>query len=464
MQPDGRKAPKKPASRWRVVSSLVPEAGAEIQNILEKLPTALERVWPLTRIHRRELPRDIRALSEALTSRRSDLKYNYWQRPAAISAYLYYFLPWNLARLCRLLPALPLARPVLREAAAPLLLDAGSGPLTLPLALWISRPEWRSAPLSLLALDAIRHPLELGKALLETIARENGHKPWQIQYATGAVEALPRLAPYQNQGGAPLYPLLATAANVLNELGMDQESGSERLLAAWGPLWQAGAQLLFVDPGTRLGGSTIMALRDAALESGLNPLSPCTHTDPCPLARSERKGFQASWCHFIFAAVDAPEWLRKLSRKAGLYKTSLTLSPLLLSKEAPQGVPRDGLPCRVISQAFPVRNRQCRYACTPAGLALLPDSQNVVSGSLCIAELPPSPAKDAKSGAIIVEPPGSTSSASLKKSGGTPIKKPHKGGGNAPHAPGAGRSAHPGKYPRGTRKALPAQGSGWQAD
>lgn len=464
MQPESRMAPKKPAARWRIVSSLVPEAGAEILNILERLPAALERVWPLTRIHRRELPRDIRDLSEVLTSHRSDLKYNYWQRPAAISAYLYYFLPWNLVRLCRLLPALPLAHPVLRESAAPLLLDAGSGPLTLPLALWISRPEWRSAPLSVLALDAIRHPLELGKALLETIARENGHEPWQIQYATGAVEALPRLAPCQDQAGTPLYPFLVTAANVLNELGMDQESGSERLLAAWEPLWQAGAQLLFVEPGTRLGGSTIMALRDTALESGLNPLSPCTHRDPCPLATSERKGFQSSWCHFIFAAVDAPEWLRKLSRKAGLYKTSLTLSPLLLSKGAPQGILRDGLPCRVISQAFPVQNRQCRYACTPAGLALLQDSQNVISGSLCIAELSPRLAKDAKSGAIILEPVGTTAAASLKKSGRTPIKKSHKGGSNAPHAAGAGRSAHTGKHPRSTRKALPAQRSGWQAD
>lgn len=463
MRPERRDAPGKRALHWHTTSSLLPESGHEIRAILEKLPAALERVWPLSRIHRRELPRDIRDLSELLTCHRSGLKYNYWQRPAAVSAYLYYFLPWNLVRLCRLLPALPLAQPVLRESLAPLLLDAGSGPLTLPLALWISCPSWRTAPLSLLALDAIKQPLELGKALLEAVAKENGYDLWPIKYATGAVEALARLAPCHNQAGAPLYPLLVTAANVLNELGMDQENSPERLLAAWEPLWQAGAQLLFVEPGTRLGGSTIMAIREAALESGLDPLSPCTHSNPCPLSSSERKGFQASWCHFVFAASGAPEWLLKLSRKAGLYKTSLTLSPLLLSKQESQA-PRGALPCRVISRAFPVQNMPCRYACTPAGLTLLPDSKNAVSGSLCLAVLPPQPAKDARSGAVILEPQGSGTATSLKKNGSRPIKNPHKGGRHAAHAAGSGRSSHPGKHPRGARKALPAQGSGRQAD
>lgn len=40
----------------------------------------------------------------------------YWSSPAAVSAYLYYFLPWNLLRLTRLLAALPLSDP---RAAAP---------------------------------------------------------------------------------------------------------------------------------------------------------------------------------------------------------------------------------------------------------------------------------------------------------------------------------------------------------
>lgn len=465
MRPECRETPKRPAPRWRVTASLLPESGTEIRAILEKLPNALERVWPLSRIHRRELPRDIRDLSGLLTCHRSGLKYNYWQNPAAISAYLYYFLPWNLVRLCRLLPALPLARPELRGQARPLLLDAGSGPLTLPLALWISCPQWRAAPLSLLALDSVRQPLALGKALFEAVAHENGQEPWPIKYVTGAVQTLPAIAPRHTEDGTPLYPLLVTATNLLNELGMtkEMESTPESLLGAWEPLWQAGAQLLLIEPGTRLGGSTIMAMRAAGLEYGLEALSPCTHSNPCPLASSERKGFQPSWCHFTFAANNAPEWLRELSKKAGLFKTSLTLAPLLLARQKPVRLPQDALPCRVISQAFPVQNKPCRYACTPVGLALLPDSQKAVSGSLCLAEMPDMAAKDAKSGAIILEPQGS-GNACLKKGGRQPIKKPHKGDRDAVHAAGNGKYPHFGKHPRSARKTLPAQGAGRKPD
>lgn len=403
-----KRPPVRRPRRWQVVSELLPELTPESRRILDLLPEALEKVWPLRR-HRRELPANIRELSAMLTCQRSELRHNYWNKPEWISAYLYYFLPWNLVRLCRLLPSLPLGSPEPRsDSSLPLLLDAGSGPLTVPLALWISRPEWRCLPVSLFALDASKQPLELGKALFASLGHLLDQPVWHTDFSTGPLEELARRAPHKNSAGVPLHPWLVTAANVLNELKsasqMQSEGSSDvfsRMLTAWAPLWQNGARLLYIEPGTRLGGATIMRLREAAIEAGLHPLSPCTHSRNCPLLETERPGLPRTWCHFIFSAQEAPDWLKDLSRKAGLFKTSLTLSPLLLTKES--CAPRKGpLPCRVISQSFPVQGGTARYSCTADGLGLMPDSRSACSGSLCMAA--PGKERDGKSGAIILQP------------------------------------------------------------
>ncbi len=67
---------------------------------------ALRGVWPLNRAHRASLAADTAALSELLTVNRAEMRSPYWSSPAATSAYLYYFLPWNLIRLCRLFSGL----------------------------------------------------------------------------------------------------------------------------------------------------------------------------------------------------------------------------------------------------------------------------------------------------------------------------------------------------------------------
>lgn len=396
-------------THWKASATLLPPLAKSAYKLIDALPEALEKVWPLSRAHRRDLPRDIKDLSAMLTCQRSQLRHNYWSKPAWISAYLYYFLPWNLVRLCRLLQALDLPQPELKQDALPLLLDGGSGPLTAPLALWIARPQWRAAPISVFALDAVKQPLQLGRALFNAMAQISGQEPWPIRIETGPIEALGRLAPRASAGGEPLLPWLAAAANTLNELKASQsaaeggESRFEDLLEEWAPIWQSGAPLLFVEPGTRLGGAIIMRLRAAALELGLHPAAPCVHSNACPLYEPERAALPSTWCHFIFSAQDAPDWLRNLSREARLFKTSLTLAPLLLQRVEPPRK-RQGMAVRVISQPFPARESICRYGCAKNGLCLLPGARSLISGSLCEAEEPEDAEKDPKSGAAIILP------------------------------------------------------------
>jgi hypothetical protein len=113
---------------------------ADARRALEQLPAALDAVLPLKTAHRRDLPAAVQELSARLTCERGGNERPYWSSPRLASAYLRYFLPWNLARLIRLMGGLELPDPPAEAAQRAMLLDIGSGPLTLPLALWLAKP------------------------------------------------------------------------------------------------------------------------------------------------------------------------------------------------------------------------------------------------------------------------------------------------------------------------------------
>ena len=451
----GRQEPFRPISRqvWPAGASLFPRLTDEARDILSRLPEALRGVWPLNAAHRRSLPEDVERLSRLLTTERAGLSKPYWSSPAAISAYLYYFLPWNLVRLTRLLADLPLPDPrgVAPQGGEALLVDVGSGPLTLPLALWLAKPEWRSAPVRVLALDTSTQPLELGKSLMETLGALTNQPVWPVRTARAPLEHAARQA-------APLLganrarPWLVSAANVLNELrfgkktsrgigAIDEEDEFDSLdtgdevdpaipdegrpegcredrldsfLESLSPLFTSGGEaadnvtgpsLLFVEPGTRLGGTTIMRLRQLAVDGGLTALAPCPHQESCPLLHGQGG---RTWCHFTFGSEGAPEWLENLSYEAGLGKSGLSLSPLLLSATPPVQAGRPGSePARVLSAPFavPGLTGRARYACSGKGLLLLEDAEGLASGDLLNLTVPAGSQRDRKSGALVVRAP-----------------------------------------------------------
>lgn len=453
-----RQAPQKPrpgmaktherGNGWPQPVPLFAALPRKAAELLENLPEALLHIWPLNATHRRSLPEDIARLSRLLTTERAGLARSYWTSPAAISAYLYYFLPWNLVRLTRLLAALPLPDPTCiaahvggqatgQTAAAgneALLLDVGSGPLTLPLALWLAYPQWRSAPIRVLAVDLAPQPLELGKSLLETLGRMGGQPVWQVHTARAPLEQAARMAT-RLPGLSGARPWLVSAVNVLNEVrsgkrgahrGQTEEGEipdgcrEEKLsgfLESLAPLAQgSGAQkpaLLFVEPGTRLGGTTVMRMRRLGLEAGWNALSPCPHGEDCPLLENAHS---RTWCHFTFSSAGAPQWLEKLSADAGLEKNALSLAPLLLGHQpaahdrTQQSPARErhgsvaGKTARVISAAFAVPGLpgRARYACSGQGLLLLENAGTLASGDLLDVSI--QPGRDRKSGARTAGP------------------------------------------------------------
>lgn len=468
---EGRRREASSLPRWSASGFLLPEPDAALREGLDRLGAALARVRPLTAAHARQLPQDVAALSRLLTVERARLHHPYWASPALTSAYLYYFLPWNVLRQARLLAALPLPDPRLwlERGRRPLLLDMGAGPLSLPLALWLARPDWRGLPLEVLALDASSQPLELGRQLLNALADELHEPAWPVRTVRAPLAQAarcfgPRRWPQAAGRDAPTL-WLASAANVLNELlsggaagrsgrkgaagdgadaGTDDMAGNERARqdSLFGQrletvldgleevLEQADealpASLLVIEPGTRLGGTTVMRLRASALERGLVPLSPCTHAADCPLERGR------GWCHVTFDCAGAPDWLNQLAEAAGLAKSSLSLAPLLLSPaaetlqdglDARQDGAADGLgraALRVLSAPFDVPGLpgRARYACGVGGLALLGHAGELPSGALVEADIPEQPRFDRRSGAILLLPGGDVAAEAAQRAPG----------------------------------------------
>jgi len=161
-------------------------------------------------------------------------------------------------------------------------------------------------------------------------------------------------------------------------------------------------RLLFVEPGTRLGGRCISLTRGLALQRCFLPISPCPHDQACPMldARS------TSWCHFSFfpnACSGVPVWLEKLSKAAVLRKRSIALSFLLLARrgeisEAP------GEYGRILSDRILLPGRDPgRYACTARGLALVSRAADMNAGDIVELAWPEKAERDAKSGAWLVD-------------------------------------------------------------
>lgn len=419
---------------------------------LDALARAVDQVMPLNAARRRDLPVACRELSALLTTERDGLERPYWTSPRLTSAYLRYFLPWNLVRLTALLPGLSLSDPTAASGRAQetgaadefLLFDLGSGPCTFPLALWLARPDLRRLPVTVVASDSAPHPLDLGRRIFESLRAElDPASPWTLRTLRAPLHAAPR----QLRG----RPRLITLGNVLNELEeRDRRAAPMRdrltaLLDDAARLLPPGGRLLAVEPGTRQGGRLTAALRDTALygrrdewdpdegadEAGgpvgsfatgtaagrdeadaprFRPLAPCPHTGPCPMLA---RGVTA-WCHVNAPAESAPAALIDLSRAAGLAKESVSLAFLLLERQD-ESVPRPARPrthgpepliARLVSDPFvlPGAPGRARYACTGRGLALVPDAAFLPPGALC--EVTPTPRSDAKSGARIMTLPG----------------------------------------------------------
>jgi hypothetical protein len=301
-----------PKERDPVFKKILPDTRA----LLEAFPEIVQSVMPLDSKRLQELPSEIRELSHGLTDERGDRRVGYMNDPAVISAYVRYYMWWNLVRLTRVFSGLPLT---LHDGDAAV--DLGSGPLTLPIALWMARPDLRAVKLTWYCVDLSQNALSAGEELFLSLAARTGCEPWQIVRIKG-------------ECGVPLRRRVAfvASANMFNELFWDNPAPIEQQakhhaqdLASYA---DRASSIFLVEPGIPRAGRFISLMRDAFIRAGFSIQSPCPHEGVCPFP-GLRNG---KWCHFVFDTSDAPAKLHKLSDDAGLAKDRAALSFVFASR------------------------------------------------------------------------------------------------------------------------------------
>lgn len=347
---------------------------------LTTLYTAMKSVLPLKEKQYKSLPRDIQDLSYILTQNRGEMPF-YWSSPAMLSAYFYYFMPWNLVRLAQCIPNLQLPT-VEQFRECPYIIDIGSGTLTIPIALWLFRKELRDIPLTIYCCDTTKKPMEYGRALLEKIMEST---PWNIVLID---------ARKTHSSTLKNAVSLITAANIANEMVQKRngylEESIHRIYTMLTRNLSNYGQALCIEVGTRLGGSIIAMLHNAVVEADeYTVIAPCTHMELCPYSVPNAK----SWCHFSFADFVAPQWLERLSQKAHLSKTTLSTSLLHIGKNVtnPYNTRILSAPIRI-----PETKEYIRYACNEKGIVVLENAKYIVQGTALNAFVPENPRIDVK--------------------------------------------------------------------
>ncbi|MCL2411294.1 MAG: small ribosomal subunit Rsm22 family protein [Treponema sp.] len=374
----------------------------ESRRLLNSVPALIEKTFPIPGRFRNTLPSDIRKLSGLLTNNRGERALSYLGRPNFLSAYLYWFLPWNLWRLSNLLPALNF-----NLSEGDVITDLGCGPLTFTSALWITRPDLRKIPLEFYCVDRTASALEAGKKFFEAVTSDDD--TWKIHLVRKDINLnQPKAATADHKSS------LVCAVNFFNELyervphnnleelrRMAQKSSNFMRTQA-----SEKSSILVIEPGIPQSGKFIALLRDTFMEAGHCPTSPCVHTSKCPCMTSSPKEQKNKWCHFAFETADVPKDLRRLSVSAKLPKERLALSYLMTSTTAKT----EAQPLvRVISDAFPLPgSRFGRYGCSAQGLVLLAGEKKRIEKIRAMSiinqnELILSNNIDKKSGAVILE-------------------------------------------------------------
>ena len=373
-------------------------------SILENFDDILQNIKPLSSKQLYQLPNLIKELSHQLTDERSSRHNGYMNQTVMLTAYSRYFMWWNLFRLTNLFRGFPKnCFDFLKDDDY--CLDLGSGPLTIPVALWLSRPELRKKKLTWYCTDISQTALSLGEEIYlsvaaKTLTNETETQPWKIIRVKGELGTEIR-----NKAS------FVTCANMFNELYYDTAKPLEEQAKKYTNTLISYAteksMILVVEPAFPRSSRFISLTRDALIRKKFSIISPCPHTKECCM--DGRKG--GKWCHFVLDTSFAPKKLHKLSDKAGLPKDRASLSFVFAQNF--EEIQNDELKIRVISDMIKLpQNATGRYACSRLGLTLVKSnftsSKKFDSGSLISTEeatnkIESSAKIDTKSGAKIIE-------------------------------------------------------------
>ncbi len=393
----------------------------ESRIVLENFDEIVQGVRPLNSRQFVQLHRDIRNLSHRLTDEREERRMGYMNANEELSAYVRYFSWWNLVRFTRIFSNLPENAFNLNDGDC--CIDIGSGPLTVVIAMWLSRPELREKKLTWYCIDLSSAAMALGEDIYLSVAarlppkEKNAPPHWNIVRIKGS-------------GGAVVNKKAAfiSCANMYNELSQISPEAPEKIadkqirqLLSYGTDFPS---IFIAEPGMPTAAHFVSLMRNRFIRKQFDIVSPCPHILECPMNGFNAKyGGKVKWCNFDFSTDDAPSRLLKLSKNAGLPKERAVVSFVFAQKrfekkensggidkketlrEGGKSFPKEN-EIRIASDRFFVPEKGfCCYACTNSGLSLVIDSSKIgiSSGdkiSLSMLKNTDKLSKDKKSGAF----------------------------------------------------------------
>lgn len=376
----------------------------DCKRVLESYDSIVQSVRPLNSRQMQNLPKDIRALSHQLTDERDTRRAGYMNANEELSAYVRYFTWWNLVRLTRVFANLPGSAFALRDGDV--ILDIGSGPLTVVTALWLSRPELRNKRLTVYTMDISQSTMAVGEDIYLSVASkalpkdENAEGHWNIIRVKGDI-------------GTPIRKKanLITCANMFNELYQkaqeDPEVIADRQIQNLFNYADERCSFFIAEPGMPVAGRFVSLMRERFIKKNHPIVAPCSHQGKCPMdGNHARYGGSAKWCNFSFATDQAPKKLLRLSEDAGLPKERAVISFIFAgSGQAEEKDEKTVLLDIVSDPIWLPGHRAGFYSCAENGmvLAVAGSGKQLKSGDkikLSMLKNMDSLEKDKKSGAI----------------------------------------------------------------
>ena len=371
----------------------------DAKSILVNFDEILNKTLPLNSKQKQYLPNQIRELSHYLTDERGSRRVGYMNQKETLTAYVHYYLWWNLVRLTKLFSNLPKEFFSLKDDDV--CLDIGSGPLTVVISLFLARPELRSKKLTFYCMDISSGALSLGENIYYSVCASLKCENWKIIRVKGELGT-----------SIKEKAKLVTSANVFNELDEDftmpPEYTAKRIGQKITSYGNDETKYLIIEPGTPKSSRLVSLLRDYFIRKDYRIAAPCTHCESCVMngQRGEK------WCNFTFFTEDAPSALKKLSEKSDLPKERAVLSFICVEKcnendEISAENEEISIKIRIVSEEIKLPgNRTGYYGCCEKGLILAVTDKKLFSGTLIQVKLHSSffeNAKiDEKSGAVII--------------------------------------------------------------
>ena len=369
-------------NKFSIVEALFKEnkLDKKSQELLENFDRVVQGVRPLNSKQLQKLPENIKALSHQLTDQRCDRRLGYMNESVQLSSYVRYYTWWNLVRLTKLFSNLPAESFPNKECIC---LDIGSGPLTLVISLWLSRPELRNINLTWYCLDVSSNSMALGEDVYLSIVAQTGGTPWKIVRVKGSFGTGTGTGTFIKEKAD-----FITCANMFNELDqasdMPPEFQSKKYYDQLCSYKNDDCKFLLIEPGVPKSARTLCLLRDRFIKENYDLIGPCSHCGECPMNGFKAyTGSQNKWCNFAFSTENAPTKLLKLSENSKLTKDRATLifisvvpnksfdNSTVVEKNISEKQD-NSISVRIISDCMKLHNNSfANYGCSKIGLVLV---------------------------------------------------------------------------------------------